>query len=213
MSIRTQLSTILFLATAALAGCAAEAPTGGGGGGGGGDVNGGGGGGGGGGGATATQVLSKFGTVECDQAFACKASFPADAGVTFEQAFGATTAACYADAADYYDATAVEASITAGKITFDAAAASSCISGLSGLAAPVCTAYWDAGPAFPDACGGVFAGKIADGATCTNDFECSSGASICIETTNKCGVDPQGARTAPRDGGLSMHPKAQLGAL
>ena len=216
MSIRTHLSTILFFTSTALVGCAADAPPSGPGGTtpGGGDMNGGGGNGGGGGTTTATasQVLSKFGMVECDDAFACKASFPADAGVTFDQAFGASAAACYADAATYYNATAVEASITANKITFDATAAGACVAGFSGTAAPVCTSYWTNGPAFPDACGDVFTGKVADGATCTNDLECAGAASVCLDTTKKCGAEPA-ARRAPGESGLAMHPKLQLHSL
>ncbi len=106
---------------------------------------------------------------------------------------------------------AVEASITAGKITFDATAAGACVTGLSGLAAPVCASYWNDGPAFPDACDSVFTGKIADGAACTNDFECTNAASICT-TAKKCGAAPAGARLAPSDGGLGMHPKLALDA-
>jgi hypothetical protein len=85
------------------------------------------------------------------------------------------------------------------------------VTGLSALAAPVCTTYWTDGAAFPDACGDVFAGKIADGATCTNDFECTNVESICT-TAKKCGAPPAGARLAPSEGGLGMHPKLALGA-
>ena len=149
-------------------------------------------------------MIEKMVKVDCDQAFACKASFPTNAGVTFEEAFGATASACYADGAEYYDAPAIQAAITAGKIDFDASAASACISGLSSLAAPTCSTYWNEGPAYPNACGGVFTGKVADGAACTTDFECANPASYCEGT---CTADTQ--RIARVDG-IVTRPKLQL---
>jgi len=153
-------------------------------------------------------VIEKFGAVECDQAFTCKATFPTDAGVTFDQAFGATVNACYTDAAAYYNAPAVEAAITAGKIDFDATAGGACITGLAAVAAPTCTTFWNEGPAFPAACDGVFTGKVASGAACTIDLECT-GALICGETSNKCEAAPAGARVQRADG-VSMHPKLAI---
>lgn len=153
-------------------------------------------------------MIQKMSTVECDQAFTCKTSFPTDAGVTFDQAFGATASACYADAASYYNAPAVEAGITAGKIEFDATAAATCVTGLGAVAAPVCTAFWNAGPSFPDECYAVFTGKVAVNGACAVDFECS-GELICGETSNKCEAAPAGARRNVADG-VMMHPKAAL---
>lgn len=155
-------------------------------------------------------MLEKVGQVECDQAFTCKASFPTDVGVTFEQAFGADQSACYADAAAYYDAAAVEAGITADRIGFDATAAADCLAGLSSAAAPVCTTFWTEGPAFPDACYTVFTGKVASGGACTIDFECS-GELLCGDTSKTCEAAPAGARKAPING-LALHPKQTLPA-
>lgn len=127
--------------------------------------------------ATAAQVLTSMDHAECDAAFACKASFPAGQGVTHEEVFGANATACYSKlATEYYDATAVQASISANKITFDATAAAQCISGLAAAPAPVCTTLWQTGPSFPIACDGALVGRIADGAACTNDFECDAGS-------------------------------------
>lgn len=151
-----------------------------------------------------------MGTVECDQFFACKATFPTDEGVTFDQVFGTTVNACYTDAAAYYNAAAVEAGITAGKIEFDATAAAACVSGLAAPAAPTCTTFWNEGPALPDSCFDVFTGKVAAGATCATDFECS-GELICGETSNKCEALPTGARVSPASG-VAMHPKLALTA-
>jgi hypothetical protein len=216
MTTRTALSTILFIGLAAIAGCAAEVPEGGDGGGGGSGDGGGGGGGsggggggdggddgddGGGGGVTPTQVIEKISTAECDQAHACKATFPTDAGVTFDEIFGATAAACYPLNADYWDAPAVEAGVTAGTIMFDQTAASACMSGAT--TAPACTAFWMEGPGLPDACWDTFTGTIAAGGQCTTDFACS-GELYCGET-GTCVADTA-ARPIPSDG-LAAHPK------
>lgn len=177
-----------------LAACVSEVgEQGGGGGDGKGDGLGGGGGGGDGdGGGTGgtlgvTEFLTAMGHKDCDDAFTCKANFPADAGVTFEEAFGADQQACYALVAEYYDAAAVEAAITAGKIAFDGAAAKTCV---DGMAAATCTTYWDEGPNVPDACWTVLVGNVAVGGACTTDFECS-GENWCDES-NKCAPIPAG---------------------
>jgi hypothetical protein len=141
-----------------------------------------------GGSMTAAQFLDALGHKECDDAFTCKASFPADAGVTFAEAYGANAQACYADAAGYYNATAVQAAITAGKITFDGTAAAACVAGFS---APVCTTYWDQGANFPAACDTAMVGKVATGAACTVDFECA-GDNWCDDTSKKCAAIPDG---------------------
>lgn len=137
---------------------------------------------------TATQFLDALGHKDCDDAFACKSNFPTDAGVTFAQAFGASTSECYAGAAQYYNATAVQAAITAGKIAFDGTAAATCVAGFS---APVCTTYWDQGPDFPAACDSAMVGKVATGAACTVDFECA-GDNWCDDSTKKCAPIPAG---------------------
>lgn len=137
---------------------------------------------------TAPQFLDAMGHKECDDAFACKASFPTDAGVTFAEAFGASTTECYAGAADYYDATAVQAGITAGKIAFDGTAAAACVASFS---APTCSAYWNDGPNFAAACDTALVGKVATGGACAIDFECS-GDNWCDEATSKCAPIPTG---------------------
>jgi hypothetical protein len=135
---------------------------------------------------TAPQFLDAMGHKECDDAFTCKTSFPADAGVTFAEAFGASAMACYADAAQYYNATAVQAAISAGKITFDGTAAAACV---ASFAAPTCGTYWDQGPALASACETAMVGKVAVGASCAIDFECA-GENWCDDATKKCAPYP-----------------------
>jgi hypothetical protein len=195
---RTVLAMFTFVSLTA---CAVDTPSDGGGTGGGGTGGGGGNGtgggsgtGGGGGGAlTVPSYLTALGMKDCDDAFACKATFPTDGGATFDQVFGASASACYADAAMYFNAAAVQASIAAGRITFDGAAAATCI---AGIPAPVCATYWTQGSDYPAACDTALVGKIADGGTCTIDFDCTSLASICDDTTKKCAPAPAEARTA-----------------
>ena len=141
-----------------------------------------------GGSMTVGEFLTAMGKSECDDAFACKANFPADEGVTFADAFGATVNACYTDAASYYNATAIQASIAAGKIAFDGTAAKACVDGFK---APTCTTYWTEGPDLPVACDTAMVGKLATGAACTIDFECA-GENWCDDTTKKCAPPPAG---------------------
>jgi hypothetical protein len=163
--------------------------TGGGGAGGGGHGGGGAGGGsgsGGGGTSTVASVLTSMDHAECDAAFACQASFPTNQGVTFAGVYGANAAACYAKlGSEYYDETAVQSGINAGKITFDAAAGADCISGFAAAPAPNCPGLWQNGPSFPAACGDALVGKVANGAACTTDFECNL-SSYCDATSLLC---------------------------
>ena len=135
-----------------------------------------------GGSMTAAEYLTAMGKKDCDDAFTCKANFPTDAGVTFAEAFGATAMACYMDAAQYYNATAVQAAITAGKIAFDGTAAKACVDSFK---APTCTTYWTQGPDFATACDTAMVGKVATGGTCAVDFECA-GENWCDDATKKC---------------------------
>lgn len=132
---------------------------------------------------TATKFLEQINMKFCDEAFTCKASFPTDAGVTFEQEFGASQQACYSEGLAYYDPQAVEMQISAGKISFNATDAAACI---SGIAFSTCDSFWNGTDQFPSACSTALVGKVADGAACISHFECSSQASYCDETSNTC---------------------------
>lgn len=134
---------------------------------------------------TATDFLTAMEMATCDNAFACKASFPTDAGVTFDQAFGTSQAACYAQAAQVDDPTGVEAAIAGGTIQFDGAAAADCA---AGIAATACTTFWQAGLTLPAACDSAMLGTVADGGACTVDYECASAQSVCDPTAKTCGA-------------------------
>jgi hypothetical protein len=189
---------VMFLASVFAAACTAgDAPSTGGGNG---DGTGGGGGGngsGGGGGSSisATNFLAQMAQKFCDEAFMCKASFPTDAGTTFDQAFGASAQACVADAAMYDMPAQVEAQIVAGKIKFNGADAAACVAGIT---FPACADFWANGPMFPAACANAMLGTIADGGACVVDYECSSNTSYCDATTKKCTADAGNARYIPQ---------------
>lgn len=203
MTTTTSIGAILLCVLTA---CAAQlTPTGGNGGGGGnqqggGGGNGEGGGGGGGGGGsnsggggssmTATQFLTQMEMKYCDEAFTCQASFPTNQGVTFADAFGASASVCYSDGAAYDMPAQVETEITAGKIHYDAAAAASCVSGIT---YGTCTDFWTNGGTYPAACGTALVGTVADGGACVVDYDCSSANSVCDPTSHKCGPQPQGS--------------------
>jgi hypothetical protein len=125
----------------------------------------------------ASDFLGQLGVVQCDHAFTCRAEFPDNTGTTFEEAIGNVPADCYADANAFYMPAAVDASITAGRITYDAIAAASCLAGITFPAA--CSQYWQDGPSFPMSCDVSFVGTIPDGGTCTIDFDCTGVTSIC----------------------------------
>src|SRR5438067_13887697 len=70
---------------------------------------------------TATSFLTGWEKYYCDEAWACKNSYPNNGNPPFSSSFGNTNAGCYSIAAGYDNAPLVEMDITAGKITFSAA--------------------------------------------------------------------------------------------
>jgi hypothetical protein len=132
------------------------------------------------------DYLDQTGHKECDQAFACMATFPAADGA-FADSWDTSATACYADAATYYDPTTIQAEITAGHIVFDGVAAATCIAGI--VQTTDCAGYWANGPDEPAACDTALVGNVADGGACVVDFDCATITSICDTTTNKCGPD------------------------
>ena len=158
-----------------LAGCGAQIANGG-------DAGGGPGGKGDGTSLTPSSFLTKLGDNECDEAFMCRASFPATSNHHFEDDWGSTTDECYAGAADYFMPAGVEASVAAGKIKFDASAAKSC---LAGIDYGSCSHFWKQGPDYPSACGSALVGTVPEGGDCASDFECT-GDDVCDSTAETC---------------------------
>lgn len=115
------------------------------------------------------EFLAALVNEECDRAFECKETFPSSA-TAFDDLFGADTAACKANLAEYYENTAVVRAIKAGTIAYDGKDAATCV---HGLGAPSCATYWDEGLSYPDECATAMHGTIAAGGACTIDFECA----------------------------------------
>lgn len=130
---------------------------------------------------TATSYLSQLAKLDCDQAFKCKTSYPTNADVTFEQAWGRNPQECYAlYLADLMPAL-VEADIVRGTIQFDPSAAAKC---LAGTKLGTCSEYWKNGPDYANACDEAFKGQLSDGKTCAIDIECDS--AFCDLSANVC---------------------------
>lgn len=138
----------------------------------------------GGGGITATQFLTQLDQKDCDEGFACMASFPTTTGNTFADEFGTSVQDCYAQAASNEMASTVESEITAGKIQFDPAAAAACV---ASIMYGTCADYWANGAMEASACDTAMVGTVADGGACVVDYDCSNVQSIC--TSGKCAVD------------------------
>jgi hypothetical protein len=128
--------------------------------------------------------LDALGKKECDDAFACQATWPTAEG-PFNDYWGATINECYMGSAEYYDLTKIQAAVSGGKLTYDGVAAQMCV---SAFAAPVCATYWTTG-GLPEVCWDALSGNTADGAACTTDFECAGENSYCDETSLKCTAD------------------------
>jgi hypothetical protein len=122
--------------------------------------------------------VTSFAQAECAEAHECRASFPTDAGVTFEQVFGATLAECETIALAYYDPDAVRMAVQNGTIEYDRDAAQDC---LQNLTWGTCTQFWGGQSPLPASCGMALVGTVANGGACVVDFECSSDDSWCGE--------------------------------
>ncbi len=144
---------------------------------------GGGGGDGGGGGAAAAAFAEDQIRDFCDKGFECMSSFPQDMGFEFEDFFGASSAECFANfGPDGTDKADLQASVDAGRVIFDSADASVCANELQTAS---CDQFWNDDA--PPECDTALTGTVADGGTCTIDFDCVGEDSFCDEETNVCG--------------------------
>ena len=125
------------------------------------------------------DFIDDFGDTYCGTAFECQASFATNLGVTHTEVFGANVAACRAQ---LITGTQIEASVDAGRVTFNESAASTCISKLAALD---CAGFWAAltNNTFPTECDMATDGTVATGGVCTINLDCVS-ASCNGETCN-----------------------------
>ncbi|MBA3463633.1 MAG: hypothetical protein H0T46_26990 [Deltaproteobacteria bacterium] len=157
---------------------------------GGGGRGGGGGGGGNGGNGTSiltpTQYMTKLAMTQCDQLFACRPTYPAAAG-DFAMAYGNAVTDCYAFAIAAFETAELEAEVSKQRITFDGAAAASCI---LGFGEPDCSTFWTHDWLWGQACYHVFAGTVPLGGTCGSDYSCAAPGAYCDEATERCATAP-----------------------
>jgi hypothetical protein len=130
------------------------------------------------------QLVSK----NCDKAFACMAQYPTTTGTTFADDWGDSQATCVSDDSDVQASAAIAASITNGNITWDATSAAAC---LADLQFPATCAEFFTTYSYPSACTDALSGNVADGAACTNDWDCAgtdTTDSTCVAA--KCTLSP-----------------------
>jgi hypothetical protein len=132
--------------------------------------------------------ITAFASSECMEAHSCRASFPTDAGVTFEEVFGATEAACETMALEYYQPDTVRTAVQSGTITFDRTAAENCLANINW---GTCTQYFDGQSPLPASCGQALVGTVGHGGQCEIDLECSSDQDWCGDSST-CETIPTG---------------------
>ena len=137
-------------------------------------------------GGFATGLASGF----CGKAFECMSTFPGTAA-DFSAAFGADETACKAM---FVSGAMLQAAVDAGRVTFNAADGSSCLSAINGF---TCPQFWDPNTPFPTTCNTALVGTVATGGACTLNAECVS-ASCNGTTCNAPGVAPQNEDHLPQ---------------
>ena len=130
---------------------------------------------------TLSTYFDEIAAVHCEQAFACRDSFPADAGYAFESAWGTSVASCEQLLVAGWNPAQVETEIAKGRITYDGTAAVSC---LQGVAFAACPMYWERGIEWAESCYHVVVGLVPVGGGCENDYSCTT--FLCDQTTHTC---------------------------
>jgi len=143
-----------------------------------------GGGGKGGGGGFASIALEDQVEAVCTPAHTCRDSFPQDQGLDFEDLFGTTQPACVANLGANTRADEIQASVDAGRITFNAGAAAACLAFVDGLS---CADFWDSvltgNPPQPAACETTFIGTVPLGGMCVISDDCAGQTAFCNSMT------------------------------
>jgi hypothetical protein len=129
---------------------------------------------------TLSQYFDKIAAVHCQQAFSCRDSFPPEQGV-FEDTWGTSVVQCEADLIAAWDPKQVETEIAKGRITYDGAAAVTCLAGVTFAA---CPDYWQRGIEWAESCYHVVVGMVPVGGECQNLYSCAS--FNCDTTSHTC---------------------------
>lgn len=118
---------------------------------------------------TASDFIADYSGGVCAKAFECMSTFPGTPA-QFSATFGASEAAC-PTALNFISGADLQASVDAGRVTYDEGMASQCVSAVAAFA---CADFWTASAA-PAACTGTLMGTVAVGGTCTLGIDCTSG--------------------------------------
>jgi len=132
-------------------------------------------------GITPQAFIEQFVTAQCAHAFSCMAQYPTTTGTTFADDWGTSQSDCLTTDDDYVARDQIAAAITAGKITWNATSAVTC---LGNLAFPASCVDFFTTYNYPDICYDALSGNVADGGDCITDWECSGDTSDC--TSGKC---------------------------
>lgn len=137
-----------------------------------------------GGGQATTMTLSKYfdeiAAVHCEQAFGCMASYPPDRGA-FSATWGDSVPSCEANLIAAWNPKQVETEIAKGRITYDGAAAASCLQGVTFAA---CPDYWNRGIEWAESCYQVIIGTVQVGGACENNYSCTT--YLCDSVSRTC---------------------------
>lgn len=129
---------------------------------------------------TAGSYLTQFTDIFCGSAFECESSFPETPQTgTHEDNFGPDEATCKTG---FITAEQIQASVDAGRVTFDAGVARTCLSKFEALD---CAGYWDAltVTGLPAECDVALVGTVATGGQCTLNVDC---VSVSCSTSGTC---------------------------
>lgn len=131
---------------------------------------------------TLSKYFDEIAGVHCEQAFMCRASFPAeDRGYAFEDEWGNTVTECEQQLIATWNPAQVETEIAKGRITYDGTAAVTCLEGVTFAA---CPEYWNRGIEWAESCYHVVVGMVVAGGACENDYSCMSFS--CDATSHTC---------------------------
>jgi len=125
---------------------------------------------------TPQAFIEQLITAECTHAFSCMSQYPTTTGMTFADDWGMSQSDCLATDDDYVARDQIATAITAGKITWDPASATTCLGNLAFPAS--CVDFFNTYD-FPGACDDALSGNVADGGACTTSGECSGDMSDC----------------------------------
>lgn len=130
---------------------------------------------------TATKYCDGLATDDCNEAFKCRASFPANAGYSFVDVYGENLGDCHTRLLSDFQPDKIESEISLSRVAFDGEAAAEC---LQALTYGDCADYFQNGPHWDASCYQMFTSEVATGGACALDMSCTSGT--CNQSTLTC---------------------------